>query len=190
MGAADIVITPPCFNDPPCHRQASEHVLVEAFIAKAAIEALDKSVLNRLARGDVVPADNAFLLPAQNGMRGQLGAVVADYYQRFLAGCDDGIELACHPAAGDRRVDDQRQALTGEVVDNHEHPEAATIGQYVRDKVEAPTPVGTLRQGHWRACAEGPFAAAAVPNRQPLFPVDPEQFLVVQLDALTPQQDA
>ena len=81
---AGIVIEPPGFNDPPCHRQAPEHVFVEAFIAKAAIEALDKSVLNRLARGDVVPADNAFLLPAQNGMRGQLGAVVADYYQRFL----------------------------------------------------------------------------------------------------------
>src|SRR5215831_6070941 len=149
MGAADIVTAPPGFNDPPCHWQASGHVLVEAFIAKTAIEALDKSVLNRLAWGDVVPADNAVLLPVQDGARSELGAVVADDHQRPLAGCDDGIELACYPAAGDRCVNNKRQALAGEVVDNYEHSEAAAIGQYVRDKVEAPTLVGTLRQGHW-----------------------------------------
>jgi hypothetical protein len=40
MGAAGIVIAPPCFNDLPSHWQAPKHELVEAFIAKAAIEAL------------------------------------------------------------------------------------------------------------------------------------------------------
>lgn len=58
MRPAGIVIEPPRFNDPPRHRQAVEYVLVEAFIAKAATEALGKSVLDRLARGDVVPADD------------------------------------------------------------------------------------------------------------------------------------
>jgi hypothetical protein len=83
----------------------------------------------------------------------------------------------------------QRQALAGEVVDNDEHPEAAPVGQHVRDEVEAPTLVDPLRQGHWRSRAQGPFAAAAAANRQPLLPVDPEQLFVVQLDALAPQQD-
>ena len=101
----------------------------------------------------------------------------------------NGIELACHPAAGDRRVDDQRQAFAGEVVDNNEHPEAAAIGQHVRDEVEAPALVGPLRQSHWRARPQGPFAATTTTNRQPLFPLDPEELLVVQLNALAPQQE-
>jgi hypothetical protein len=101
----------------------------------------------------------------------------------------NGIELACHPAAGDRRVDDQRQAFACEVVDNNKHPEAAAIGQHIGDEVEAPALVGTLWQSHWRSRAQCPFAATAATNRQPLFSVDPEQLLVVQLDALPTQQD-
>ena len=68
--------------------------------------------------------------------------LVADDRQRLLAGREDGIELARHPAARDRRVDDQRQALAGEIVDNDEHSEAATVGQHIRDEVEAPALVG------------------------------------------------
>ena len=129
MRPAGIVIEPPGFNDRPCHRQATEHVLVEALVAEAPVEALDESVLDRLTRRDVVPSDAAFLLPAQDGVRSELGAVVADDHQGLSAGRDDGVELARHPSAGDRRVDDQRQAFAGEVVDNNEHPEAAAIGQ-------------------------------------------------------------
>jgi len=66
----------------------------------------------------------------------------------FLRGRNDSIELACHPSAGNRRVDDQRQTLAGEVVDNDKHPEAAPVGQHVGDKVEAPALVATLRQSH------------------------------------------
>ena len=56
---AGIVIEPPGFNDPPCHRQTTEHVLVEALVAEAPVEALDESVLDRLARRDVVLSRDA-----------------------------------------------------------------------------------------------------------------------------------
>ena len=183
MRSAGIVIAAPCFDDPARHWQAPEDVFVEALVPEAAVEAFDKGVLDRLSGGDVVPSNAAFLLPAQDGVRSQLGAVVADDHQRLSAGRNDRVELARHPPAGDRRVDNQRQALAGEVVDNDKHPEATPVGQHVGDEVEAPALVDSLRQGHRCARAEGPFAAAAAANRQPLFPVDPKQLLVVHLDA-------
>jgi hypothetical protein len=50
---AGIVVEPPGFNDPPCHRQATEQVLVEALVAEAPVEALDKSVLDRLSGREI-----------------------------------------------------------------------------------------------------------------------------------------
>jgi len=112
-------------------------MLVEAFVAEAAVEALGEGVLHRFARRNVVPTETAFLLPPQDGVRGEFAAVVADDEQRLLALCNDGIELAYHPGAGDRGINDQRQALAGEVVDHHEHAEATAIGQHAGDEVEA-----------------------------------------------------
>src|ERR1051325_7873481 len=105
MGPIGIIIEMPRSDDPARHRQAPEDMLVEAFVAEAAVETFDESVLDRLAPGDVVPVAAAFLLPVQDRMRGQLAAVVADYHRRLLAYRDNGIEFARHPAAGDRGVD-------------------------------------------------------------------------------------
>ena len=38
------------------------------------------------------------------------------------------VELTRDAMAGERGVDDQRQALPGEVVDHHQHPEAPAVG--------------------------------------------------------------
>ncbi len=70
-------------------------------------------------------------------MRGQPGAVVADDHRRLSAGRDEGVELARHPLAGDRGVDNQRQILAGEVVDHDQGPEATPVREHVRDKIEA-----------------------------------------------------
>ena len=44
--------------------QILEPVFVQAIVSEGAVEALDKAVLHRLARRDVVPLDLALLLPA------------------------------------------------------------------------------------------------------------------------------
>ena len=134
-GRQAFVIEPPRFDDPPRHRQARDHVLVEALVAEPAVEAFDKGVLDRLPGRDVVPSNAAFLLPPQDGVGRELGAVVADDHQRLPAGRNDGIELACHPSAGNRRVDDQRQALADEVVENDQHPEAALYLKSSKDQL-------------------------------------------------------
>jgi hypothetical protein len=57
-----IVVETPGFDDLTRLSEASEQVLVEAFVAKASDKTLRKSILHRLARSDAMPLDPALLL--------------------------------------------------------------------------------------------------------------------------------
>jgi hypothetical protein len=71
-------------------------------VAQPAVEALDEAVLLRFARRDVVPADAGRIRPAQDRVRGQLGAVVADDGVRASATpANDIVEFSRHTPAGD-----------------------------------------------------------------------------------------
>ena len=59
MRAIGVVVKAPQFDELACLRQADEFVLVEAFITKAAIEALDVDVLRRLSGCDVMQTEVA-----------------------------------------------------------------------------------------------------------------------------------
>src|ERR1700719_3447074 len=48
----------PGLGDLACFAQADEHVFVKTFISQPAVEALDESILDRLAGLDVVPGDS------------------------------------------------------------------------------------------------------------------------------------
>ncbi len=84
----------------------SRRAFVKAFVPKAAVEAFDKSILCRLARGNVVPANAGLLLPFEYRYRGQLGSVVGHDRGRFAAPADDDIQL---PALPGRRTERCRQ---------------------------------------------------------------------------------
>ncbi len=68
--------------------QAVEDLLVEAFVAQAAVEAFDGAVLLRLAGIDVMLLDAAVLGPLQDRPAGELGAV-HDGSSRWAAGAHD-----------------------------------------------------------------------------------------------------
>ncbi len=76
-------------------------MLVEAFVAQPAIEAFDKPILHWLSGCDVVPLDLLFLLPGQDGVRGELGAVVADDHARTASALDDAVKFTHHPRAAE-----------------------------------------------------------------------------------------
>ena len=80
--------------------ERAEQRLVQQLVAQTAIETLDKGVLLRFARRDVVPIDTAVLRLAQDRRAGQLGAVVGHTSSGFTAVGNDRIELAPHPPAG------------------------------------------------------------------------------------------
>src|SRR5262249_38232872 len=153
-----------------------------------AIEALDKPVLLRFARRDVVPSDTALLGPAQDRRAGQLGAIVGDTGGGLTAFSNNRVELAPDPQAGQRGIGDQRQALAGEIVDDGENAEAPAVTELVMRKIHRPSLVWALRQGQRCPGTERPLATAAPANLKPFLGVDPAQLLMVQSDALAPQQ--
>lgn len=88
--------------------EAVEDFLVQAFVAQAAIERLDVAVLLRLARVYVVPFDTVVVGSFQDGLAGELGAVVADNTGWFSVDPDQGFQFARHPGPRDAGVGDQR----------------------------------------------------------------------------------
>lgn len=76
MRAVHIVVDPPFFDAVSGMPIAGEEPLVEALIAQPTVKALHEAVLHGLAGRDVVPFDMPVFLPCQDGIRGQLGAVV------------------------------------------------------------------------------------------------------------------
>ena len=101
MRSVGVVVDPPCFDDLAGLVQVGEQMLVEALVPQSAVEALDEAILHRLARCDVVPFDAVLLLPSKDGVRRELGAVVADDHAGAASGLDDAIELADDPVAGE-----------------------------------------------------------------------------------------
>lgn len=98
--------------------EAAEKMLAEALVPQPADEALNKAVLHRLARRDVMPFDLAVPAPGEDRMRGQVGAIVTDHHARPASLLADAIKLPGHPLAGQGGVDYGRQAFPAEVV-NH-----------------------------------------------------------------------
>jgi hypothetical protein len=134
--------------------------------------------------------DIAVLLPGQDGVRGELSAVVADDHARASPGLDDAIELAHDPWGGERGIDHQAKALPGAVIDQGEDAEAPAADQRVHDKVERPAQVPVLRDRHRCSGAESPFTAATLAHGQPLFLVEPVELLRAEPDALALQHQA
>ena len=113
MRSVGVVVDPPFLDDLASLVEIGEQVLVQAFVTQAAVKAFDKTVLHRLAGRDVVPLDPAFLLPGQNGIRGELGAVVAHDHAWATPAFDDVAKFAHHTQGGERGIDDQAQAFPG-----------------------------------------------------------------------------
>ncbi len=94
MRSVCIVGDPPCFDDPSSVSVACEEMLVEALIPEATDEALDESVLLRLARLDVMPFDIPVAPPLEDGMAGQFRAVVRDDHAGSATPPDKRVQFA------------------------------------------------------------------------------------------------
>ena len=188
VGSVQIVVGPPCVDKLPGPTQGREQMLVEAFVTQPPVERLDEPVLHRLARCDVVPFNTTVLLPGEDRIGGQLGAVVAHHHAGIAPTLGDGVKLARHPFAGQRGVDHRRQALPAEVVDHTQDAEASAVAQRVGNKVEAPALVAVLRDRHRRPGSQSSLAATPPAHRKPLFLVEPIQLLAVHRHPLALQQ--
>lgn len=68
MWSQTVVIASPCFDGFAGGGEATEEMPIQAFVAQAAVEAIDKAVLHGLARLNVMPFDLALFLPLKNGV--------------------------------------------------------------------------------------------------------------------------
>jgi hypothetical protein len=81
--------------------QRREQGLVQQFVPQSAVEALDEGILHGLARRDVMPCDAALIGPLQDGVAGELAAVVADHHLRLAALDHQTLQLPRHAGAGE-----------------------------------------------------------------------------------------
>lgn len=97
----------------------------------------------------MVPSfDASVLLPAQDRVRGQFGDIVTDENQWLAVSLENRVQLSHGKIALQRRVSHERQALSGEVIDDHQHHETPSFREHGRDEVQAPALVGGVRQRH------------------------------------------
>lgn len=96
MRSLTVVILDPGSDLDPGMGKAHEQRLIEKLIAHAAVEALDVAVLHRLARSDVMPLHADLAAPRQDGIAGELGAIVAHDHAQLAAMGDEPGQLA-HP---------------------------------------------------------------------------------------------
>ena len=82
MRSVRVVGNPPCFDDPTGMGIAGEEMLVEAFVPEPPYEALYECILLRFAGQDVMPSNFGIALPPEDGVRGQLRAIVGDDHTR------------------------------------------------------------------------------------------------------------
>jgi hypothetical protein len=87
--------------------EAVKDLLVQALVKQAAVEALDRSVLPRLARSDATPGGAGIASPFEDCGAGELGAVVADNAVWFVANQDQRRQLPRHLCARDAGVGDR-----------------------------------------------------------------------------------
>lgn len=83
-----------------------------------------------------MPGNAAILLPREDGVRYQFGAVVWDHHAGIAAWLGDRVQFASNAFAQDRVIDDGRQTLTANVTDHARDAEAPTVDQHFRHDLE------------------------------------------------------
>ena len=100
MWSVSVVVLLP--SDDVCLRlgEGCEQGLVQKLVSETADEALDKSILRRLAWRDVVPADAGILASSQDGHTGQFSSVVAHDGLGTPSELHDRRQLTCDAKPG------------------------------------------------------------------------------------------
>jgi hypothetical protein len=101
--------------------QGIEDLLVQKFVAQAAVKALDEGFLLRLALINVVPRDPVFVGTFQDGPTGEPCAVVADNAAELAVNPDQGIQFSGDPGPGQAGIGNQAQVLVAAFVDHSQH---------------------------------------------------------------------
>jgi hypothetical protein len=189
MRPPGVVVCDPSGNDLPGLVEIEKQALVEQLVAHVSVEGFDVAVLHRLAGRNVMPFHVMLFAPAQDRVRGELGAVVGHDHLGFAAPLDARHEFANNPSARNRSIGDCCQAFARHVIDDVEDTKAAAARELVVDKVERSAGI-RLRLNQARGTSSYRLAAAsAFAHRQPLLAIEPVNAVDAGGLAFGPQQD-
>ena len=94
MRSLVVVVASPTIEFDAGVTKGLEQGFVQALVAQATVEALDKGILLGLSWRDVMPVDAGLVRPFQDRVRCELGSIVADDPCRLSASSDHRVELA------------------------------------------------------------------------------------------------
>ena len=113
-------------------------MLVEALVAKLAVEAFDVAVLHRTTRFDEQVFDAVLLRPCHEGTAGELRPIVSAHCFGVTAKARRLVQDARHVNPTHAVVHRDIDALVSEVIGNGQALQASAARQRIRDKVHAP----------------------------------------------------
>src|SRR6185312_11254157 len=189
MRPGGVVVSDPGSDGMPSLIEIEKQAFIEKLVAHPAIEGFDVAVLHRLAWRNVVPFELMLLAPAQDCVRGELGAVVRHDHLRLAAPLDERRKLPDYPPARDRGVWDGCQTLPGHVIDDVEDAEATTAGELVLDEVERPAGIRLGLDRDRRSSSYCLAAASAFAHSQSLLAIEPIDAVDAGWLAVGSQQD-
>ncbi len=110
-------------------------MLIQTFVPKLAVEALDVGILHGSAGIDEVELHSSFLCPAEHGLAGELRSVVHYQHLRQTSALGQFLQYPSHPLTGDGGIHRYDRTLSAEVVHHCQGPEPAAVPEAVMDEV-------------------------------------------------------
>lgn len=134
-------------------------MLVEAFVAELGVEAFNERILRGFTWGSEVEFHAVLLRPVVQDFAGELGPVVERDGLGQAVGLGQAIQDGDDASPADGQIRPERGTLPGEVIDEGQGAEAATVGELVMDEVHAPAFLGPGGRGYGHAGLGGEFFA-------------------------------
>ncbi len=145
---------------------------VEELVAGPAIKRFNVCVLDGLPGVNEMQLDMLLGAPAKHGVTRELGAVVEAQrlWQTALEG--NSFQYADHTSAAEAAFDLDREALSREVVNDHQSPKHAPTGKRIVHEIQGPSLVWAGNRRDLVAANIAHFALLSRPNLQAEFAVD------------------
>jgi len=163
-------------------------MVVQAFIPKPAVEALDERILRRFARLDQLELHAVLVGPLVQCLAGEFRPLVSPDRLGIAPETRRLIEHPGHVMSRYSEIDGEINGLLAEVIDDSQYLDSAAISQCVTDKIHRPDLVRHRRQFQHLPLNGHPMSPLAAPNRQAGIAVEAIDTLVIGQDPLTANQ--
>jgi hypothetical protein len=188
VGSDFVVVLSPSGDSRSGLGERLEPVLVQTFIPKLPVKALDVAVLHGTPRLDQHVANSVCLRPGHEHPAGEFWAVVGTHHARIPPKGRGLIEDPCHRLTRDAKVGGDVDAFMADIVSDGQAFEAPAIGQTVANEIHAPHLIDGLGQLQRHTLAGRPLGFLPLLYRQLGLAVEPVDPFVIHFRVCRSQQ--